>query len=678
MRRSADAKDMTSRTKNVLAQTAPRLLLAATVLLAFAVMHVSGLLNLGSWADDFLGKWGYNVMYTCVGLCVICGGLSQDARRAGWLIIGSSILIWTVGNIYYTAVLWDAEVIPSPSFSDLCWFLFYPGCLAGLIFIFRGETRHEGHGLRLDGVVAGLTVAAFVTTLVINPILAATDGTVSVLVTASPFGDMILLAFLIGAAASVGWSGARGVVLLALGFTSLAFLDFIYQLKIATGTWVPGTLLEAAWVPAFILVGLGAWQYKPVAHRQLHQRNPVALVAVPVVFALADVALLVYDHYNPIDPLALLLATAAIVTVIARMGFTFVHNLMMLRGSEIQAVTDSLTGIGNRRKLRDDLDALIASNDEGFLVMFDLDGFKGYNDTFGHPAGDALLERLGQSLAQAATGRATAYRMGGDEFCLLGRTKDASAELTASLGRVALSESGDGFNVAPSLGWVQIPPGRADAETILREADLQMYAEKNCQRESAARQTSNALLMLLGERSPELREHIGGVEELASAVASDLGMSPLEVEEVRLAAQLHDVGKAAIPDRILNKPGPLTEEEWQFMRQHTIIGERIISAAPSLRGVAKLVRASHEAYDGKGYPDALAGDAIPLGAKIVAVCDAYDAMTSDRPYRSAISTQEAVAELRRCSGTQFDPEVVDAIGTVLLDRALEALLMPQH
>ena len=133
-----------------------------------------------------------------------------------------------------------------------------------------------------------------------------------------------------------------------------------------------------------------------------------------------------------------------------------------------------------------------------------------------------------------------------------------------------------------------------------------------------------------------------------------------EVERIRHAGELHDAGKVAIPEAILAKPGPLSEDEWAFVRRHPLIGERIVRSAPSLSRVAELVRSTHERFDGQGYPDRLRADAIPLGARIVSVCDAYDAMTSDRPYQRALGPDEALAELRRCAGTQFDPAVVEA------------------
>jgi two-component system, cell cycle response regulator len=213
---------------------------------------------------------------------------------------------------------------------------------------------------------------------------------------------------------------------------------------------------------------------------------------------------------------------------------------------------------------------------------------------------------------------------------------------------------------------VLIPSEAVDASEVLQLADERLYAQKARQRRfSASRETTSALVQALEEREPELRDHIADVADLARGVAVQLGLEGDELEEVVRAGELHDVGKVAVPDSILRKPGPLTEIEWGTMRQHTLVGDRIVSAAPALRGVARLVRASHERYDGMGYPDRLMGEEIPLGARIVTVCDAFNAMTSDRPYRPAVSAAEALEEIERCSGRQFDPMVVEAFGRVI-------------
>jgi putative nucleotidyltransferase with HDIG domain len=175
------------------------------------------------------------------------------------------------------------------------------------------------------------------------------------------------------------------------------------------------------------------------------------------------------------------------------------------------------------------------------------------------------------------------------------------------------------------------------------------------------------LLRALSERHPHLGDHVAGVAALAEALALKVGLSETEVAQARQAGALHDVGKMAIPDAILERPGPLSDDEWTFVRSHTLIGERILLAATALSNVASLVRSSHERFDGSGYPDGLAGTEIPLISRIVFVADAFDAMTSPRPYASTLTIEAALAELQRNAGTQFDPVLVAAFADVIGD-----------
>jgi diguanylate cyclase (GGDEF)-like protein len=364
----------------------------------------------------------------------------------------------------------------------------------------------------------------------------------------------------------------------------------------------------------------------------------------------------------PIAMLVLALVIIAIASVSLRAG---------RRELEAQATTDVLTGLGNRRKLFADLERQVraaTAEEPVVLTMFDLNGFKNYNDLFGHPAGDALLLRLGSALADAVAalgGRA--YRPGGDEFCVIaGAARQQAIEQAASR---ALSEHGEGFAISTAFGSVVIPQDTGDATEAMRKADEAMYAQKHSGRATAGRQSSDVLMRALAERHPDLGEHHDEVAELVEEVGMRLGIDAAELAHLRHAASLHDIGKVAIPDAIITKPGPLTEDEWAFMRRHTVIGERILSAAPALGAAARLVRSSHEAWDGTGYPDALAGVEIPLGSRIIAVCDSFDAMISSRAYAPAKTIDDALAELRRCAGTQFDPELVSVFEQVLADRA---------
>jgi diguanylate cyclase (GGDEF)-like protein len=334
----------------------------------------------------------------------------------------------------------------------------------------------------------------------------------------------------------------------------------------------------------------------------------------------------------------------------------------LLATSRDEASTDPLTGIGNRRAFKRDLDQLLPTIDDShelLVAMLDLDGFKIYNDTFGHAAGDAMLARLAGRLNVAVAGSGTAYRMGGDEFCVLAPVDVPNGELLLRAAVTALTDAGEGWQLGCSWGLAWMPSEATGASEALHLADDRMYAQKTS-RSSTGVQTTAALVQVLIERGVDLSTHINRVGEHASAIARTLEVSDYEATRIGLAAQLHDIGKTAIPESILAKPGPLNDEEWAFMRRHTLIGERIIGAAPSLAYTANLVRSSHERFDGHGYPDGLAGTEIPLGSRIIAVCDAYDAMTAPRPYRAQFSPGDATIELRRCAGTQFDPDVVDA------------------
>lgn len=331
----------------------------------------------------------------------------------------------------------------------------------------------------------------------------------------------------------------------------------------------------------------------------------------------------------------------------------------------ILARTDALTKLGNRRALVDDLAGELSGGQRELVVaIFDLDGFKQYNDTFGHPAGDSLLARLGGRLLGAVAGSGTAYRVGGDEFCVLALLPSEDIDSFVKQAAAALWETGEGFQIDCSFGFAVLPREASTAEEALQLADRRMYADK-AGRSSAGRQSADVLLEVINERSLDLRDHIKQVAIRAASTAQILGVPEHQVAQIGVAAELHDIGKAAIPDTILNKPAPLDEAEHQFIRTHTVVGERIMLAAPSLAPLAGMVRSSHERFDGGGYPDGLSGAQIPRGAAIIAVCDAFDAMVAGRPYRAAIPVEDALEELRRCSGSQLDPEVVDAFLAVV-------------
>ena len=369
--------------------------------------------------------------------------------------------------------------------------------------------------------------------------------------------------------------------------------------------------------------------------------------------------------------LTILLATAAGLLSGVRAAIVFVQHMKLIARGRVESRIDPLSGLPNRRALVEDLDGVFDGGAPVTLAFFDLDGFKVYNDTFGHAAGDALLQRLGQRIAAAVEGAGRAYRLGGDEFCVLLDDTGLDVERALLGAAHALRERGDGFAITASAGSVSIPSEAAQPADALRIADQRMYAQKAERRGPVREQASELLLAVVRETEPDLDEHNGDVGRLARRLGEALGLADDELDVVVRGAQLHDVGKVAVPDEILHKPAPLTDDEWQLMRQHTIIGERILLASPGMASVARLVRASHERWDGGGYPDGLRGEEIPLGARIVSVCDAFDAIVSDRPYAKGRPVSEALAELERCAGGQFDPAVVTAFCGLARSGALD-------
>jgi diguanylate cyclase (GGDEF)-like protein len=353
----------------------------------------------------------------------------------------------------------------------------------------------------------------------------------------------------------------------------------------------------------------------------------------------------------------------ALIEELVAQARTAVTEILAHEALREQAVTDPLTQLGNRRKLSADLGRVLSgstspTSDPIVLMLFDLDGFKSYNDTFGHLAGDALLARLGVKLGRVVAPRGAAYRLGGDEFCVLVPATPEELHDAVTAAAAALEERGETFTVRASCGVVLLPHEASTAESALQLADERMYARKRARPSAVREQTRDVLIRIMQAKQPQLTDYPNRVARLAVAIGRRFALTGEEIDELARAAELHDIGKVGIPDAILYKAGGLESDEWEFIRQHSVLGERILNAAPALRPVAAIVRATHERWDGHGYPDRLRGEQIPLAARIIAVCDAYEAITTDRCYRKAQTPDAARQELEIQAGTQFDPAVV--------------------
>jgi two-component system cell cycle response regulator len=358
------------------------------------------------------------------------------------------------------------------------------------------------------------------------------------------------------------------------------------------------------------------------------------------------------------------------------------------------ADTDPLTELLNRRgfgkQFELELERAERAGSAVSLIIGDLDHFKQVNDRFGHQVGDQVLVQVSEVLRRHARRIDCVARVGGEEFALLLPSTDSrgafvSAERLRYRVREALAATQPGLTI--SFGVASYPTDGESVERLLRCADESLYAAKAFGRDRtviysrevvgalasgpdgapAAAGSNLATLLTLAEaldiRDPRTARHSETVGRYAEAMARRLGLEPERVERIRLAAILHDIGKIGVADSILYKAGPLTDEEWAEIRNHPEIGARLLSA-PGLGDLRAWVLAHHERVDGGGYPLGLSGDEIPLEARIIAVADAFEAMLADRPYRVGRPREQALAELERCGGTQFDPQVVGALAGV--------------
>ena len=592
----------------------------------------------------------------------------RERQRGGsalpWGTAAAGVVLWGAAEVSFRLIEPDSTASYPRLTQGLLLLSF---ALATVTLVLLARERIEGFhkGLALDGLIGGLAISSVAASLLF-PV--SSGGTIAQTGPPTVFllADLAILALVIVSIALTGWRPGRCWALISAGILVNTVGNIALVQATNGGTFERGSPVDTLYAASALLLGFATvYPIRPMVTRRA---DDARRVVAPLLSAVIALALLCVAAFTEVAPVAVLLAAATIALVVLRTALAFRDNQQLLEARQHDALSDNLTGLGNRRKLMGDLDRTMEEVRAGrlrSLILFDLDGFKRYNDTFGHPAGDTLLARLGANLSSTVSPHGDAYRVGGDEFCAIVWTDDLKEEAIIAGACEALSDSGSGFSVRPSFGAVALGREASNSAEALHIADQRMYAHKQGRPGSVTREARAVLLSILSEREPTLDEHLHAVARLAQLVSEKLGLDNEERDVVVRAAELHDIGKMAMPDSILRKPGPLTETEWEVMRRHTVVGERILGSVPALGPVAKVVRSTHERLDGQGYPDGLAGDEIPLGSRIVFVCDAYNAMRSERSYDSARSHEEAIAELRRGAGSMYDPGVVEALCRVV-------------
>lgn len=308
------------------------------------------------------------------------------------------------------------------------------------------------------------------------------------------------------------------------------------------------------------------------------------------------------------------------------------------------------------------------------IIMGDVNGLKMINDVFGQQQGDLMLVTVANILSLACRESDVIARYGGDEFVVImpNTPLEEAARICKNISNVCQSKTIDNHKISVSLGYACKSNASESMSSILNVAEDFMCRHKLLESNSYRSSFLSSLKSMLFERSFETEEHAMRLTGLCAEAGRLMGLSQNDMNDLELLCMLHDIGKIGVSDQVLLKPGKLTEEEWVEMRKHSIIGYRIARSTPELAHIANYILCHHERYDGTGYPQGLKGDEIPLLSRILSVADAYDAMVNDRYYRKAMSHEYAVAELKRCSGTQFDPEVVKVFLQILEKKSSKA------
>ena len=433
----------------------------------------------GSGLDRAVNGPLYDAVIFAAGLAALLKADADRAERLAWLLIGAALLAWSAAEIYWTAALDGDATVPIPSPADAAYLAYYPLAAAGLLQLVRTHWSTLDWRLWTDSLIAALGTAALGTAAIFEFVAERTSGSLleRATILAYPLGDVLMLALVVGVIALTGWRPGRTWTLLLVGLAALAAADVAYTLA-ENGASIPGgEWIEPIYLLGAVCIGAVAWQAPARRIRADTGLEGWRKLLVPGFFAAVMIVLFAIQYATTGNLLTVVLTAATVLAIIARLAVSVRENERLLE--EVQ--TDYLTGLGNQPRFQRDLASRCrrASEEPLSLLLLDLNGFKRYNDTFGHPAGDAMLTRLGAQLrAATADERTTAYRIGGDEFAVLSVGGGSGLKPLVEAASAALSSKGPGYELSAACGSVRLPLEADDPTEVLQLADVRMYAQK--------------------------------------------------------------------------------------------------------------------------------------------------------------------------------------------------------
>jgi two-component system cell cycle response regulator len=642
----------------------------------------------------------YCLLSASAAVAIVAGILVlRPARPLPWLLVLANQVIYASADATYFVRHDLFHLTAYPSISDALYLAHYPPLVVAMVIFIRRRTSMSDRQALIDAAVLAITCVMLSWVFLIAPSFnaAGQDLVARTTSAAYPVLDVAVLSMALWLLIGSG-RRTRSFHLLTAALLLLVATDTVYALQQLSGTYHATGLLDGMWAVYYLLIGAA---FLDPSMTQLDHASPVtdrlpaasrfigmgvAVMAVP--------AVLLLDHGQARANLVMVVATCAALLF----GLVIARMMGMLRTQRRFATTDMLTGLPNRRffETQLSLDAARATRSGSSLsfVLLDIDYFKAVNDSYGHPGGDEVLVKLAERLRDEVRAGDVLARYGGEEFALLlpGSANDEALAAAERLNRAVSSRPfqvgrSEEVFVTVSAGVVSYPHDVAAATELAAAADRALYAAKRAGRDRIVAGKSDPppaflhkampdpvldyleLLADVVDRYQAPVEHGSAMARWSAAVAHELGLDEEAQRRCSIAARLHDIGKIAIPDAILERDGTLGPEDWELMKTHPGKGQVIVALAPGLADVGEVILQHHERVDGSGYPNRLRGSDIRIEALVLSVCDTYAAMRADRPYRAGRSRPDARAQLRALRGTQLSGEVVDAF-VALLDRGV--------